>query len=310
MGRYGLVSYILGSKMVADPQRSVGVTPGRIRHDEGSLASRAGGAPSLHYYTTFPEGAPKAVVGLMHGYAEYGGRYAHVADFWAERGIASIAIDLRGHGRSEGQRGSCEHFDDYLDDASQLENLVRERAPGSPAFLFGHSFGGLVAASLVLAKPAPWRGLLLTAPYLGLALKVPAVKRLAGVIASRLLPTLSLPSGVHGADLTRDSVRARAYDEDPLVFRTANARWFTEAQSAQARTIAGARSMTAPLLVVMGTADRVADLTSVRAFFESAGSKDKHLDVRDGFFHEILNEPEWRGVAEGLAEWMLARSQS
>jgi acylglycerol lipase len=296
--------------MVADPQDSTGSARGRVRRDEGSLASRSGGAPALHYYTTFPEAAPKAVVGLIHGYAEYGARYAHVADFWAGRGIASIAIDLRGHGRSEGPRGSCEHFGDYLDDASQLESLVRERAPGLPAFLFGHSFGGLVAASLVLTKPAPWRGLLLTAPYLGLALKVSPVKRLAGVVASRLLPTLSLPSGVHGADLTRDPVRARAYDEDPLVFRTANARWFTEAQSAQARAIASARSITAPLLVVMGTADRVADLTSVRAFFESAGSKDKHLDVRDGFFHEILNEPEWRGVAEGLAEWILARSLS
>jgi alpha-beta hydrolase superfamily lysophospholipase len=171
-------------------------------------------------------------------------------------------------------------FDDYLDDASHLEKLVRERAGGSPVFLFGHSFGGLVAAALAMAKPAPWRGVLLTAPYLGLALKVPPVKRLAGIVASRLRPTLSLPSGMHGADLTRDSVRARAYDEDPLVFSTANARWFTEAQSAQARTIANARSVTVPLLIVMGTADRVADLTSVRAFFESAGSKDKRLDAR------------------------------
>ena len=294
--------------MVAEAQRSTASAPGHVRRDEGTMASRGGGAPALHYYTTFPETAPQAVVGLIHGYAEYGARYAHVADFWAERGIASIAIDLRGHGRSEGRRGFCVRFDDYLDDASRLQELVRERAAGSPMFLFGHSFGGLTAAALAMAKPAPWRGLLLTAPYLGLALKVPPLKRLAGIVASRVLPTLSLPSGVHGADLTRDSVRARAYDEDPLVFSTANARWFTEAQSAQARTIANARSVTAPLLIVMGTADRVADLTSVRAFFESAGSQDKRLDVRDGFFHEILNEPEWRGVAEGLVEWMLARS--
>jgi len=294
--------------MAAHPQTSAGSAPRRVRHEEGSLSSRGGEAPALHYYATFPEAAPKAVVGLIHGYAEYGARYAHVADFWADRGIASVAIDLRGHGRSEGRRGFCVHFGDYLDDASQLEGLLQQRAPGAPAFLFGHSFGGLVAASLAIAKPTPWRGLLLTAPYLGLALKVPTLKRLAGVVASRLLPTLSLPSGIHGADLTRDAVRARAHDEDPLVFGTANARWFTEAQSAQSRAIANARSVTAPLSIVMGTHDRVADLSSVRVFFGAAASKDKNLDVRDGFFHEILNEPEWRGVAEGLAGWMLARS--
>ena len=294
--------------MAGEPQRSGSGATGRVRHDEGSLLVGEGRARALHYYTTFPEAPPKAVVGLIHGYAEYGARYAHVADSWAAHGIASIAIDLRGHGRSEGRRGYCVRFGDYLDDASQLEGLVRERAPSSPAFLFGHSFGGLVVASVAIAKPALWRGFLLTAPYLGLALKVPPVKRLAGVVASRLLPTLSLPSGIHGADLTRDAVRARAHDEDPLVFGTANARWFTEAQSAQARAIADAHSVTAPISIVMGTHDRVADLSSVRTFFEATASKDKNLDVRDGFFHEILNEPEWRGIAEGLAGWMLARS--
>jgi len=267
-----------------------------------------GGAPSLFFYAAFPQAPPAAVVGVLHGYGDHAGRYSHMTDAWALRGIASVALDMRGHGRAEGPRGYCDRFDDYMDDAAVLERLVGERAPGAPAFLFAHSFGGLVATSYVLARPDAWRGLALSAPYFGTALKVPAVKRFAGQIASRLAPGFALPMGFHGSDVTHDPVRARAYDEDPLVFGKATARWFIEAQLAQSRVLARAPSLSLPLYLVMGTKDPIAELASARAVATAAGSKDKTIDIREGLFHEPWNEPEWPSVASAIADWMLARA--
>jgi alpha-beta hydrolase superfamily lysophospholipase len=278
------------------------------RHEEGALARAKSRGPALHYYAAVPEGAARAKVGIVHGYAEHGKRYEHVFDAWAERGIASFAVDLRGHGRSEGPRGHCEAFDEYLGDAAELSGLVQQRAGAAPAFLFGHSFGGLVVAMSAIEHPSPWRGLILSAPYFGLALDVPPAKAFAGKIASRLLPALSLPTGLRGADVTRDIARAQAYDQDPLVFKRATSRWFTEAGAAQDRALARAPALTMPLYVVMGGADRVAKLARARAFFDAAGSRDKTWDERPGLFHEVLNEPEWRGIADRIADWIASHS--
>jgi acylglycerol lipase len=281
-----------------------------VHHDEGAVTQRAVPGPALYFTSSMPEGTPKALLGIVPGYADHAARYAHVMDFWAERGIGSVAIDLRGHGRATGPRGHIAHFDEYLDDAAELARLLADRARPNgrdvPLFLFGHSMGGLVAALSAIESPRTWRGLILSAPYMGLAMQVPLPKRVAGRIASRLAPRVALPTGLKGSDLTHDPVRVREHDEDPLVFPNATARWFRESTKAHARVLARAPSLEMPLFEVFGTGDRIAKLEAGRAFFDAAGSKDKTFDERVGLFHEVLNELEWKDVAGAIERWVLA----
>ena len=276
-----------------------------IKHEEAALTQRAVPGPALYSITTLPEKPPIAVIGLLHGYADHSARYARVMDAWAERGIATVALDMRGHGRASGRRGDCARFDEFLDDAAELARLVADRAHGAPCFLMGHSFGGLVAAMSVIETPRSWRAVVLSGPYFDLALPVPPVKVYAGKLASRIMPKLTLPTGLSGKDVTRDPEQARAYDEDPLVFKTATARWFTETQRAQGRAIARAGALHLPLYVVFGGEDHVAKMSAARRFFELAGSADKTWDERPGLRHEPLLEPEWREVAGSIADWVL-----
>jgi alpha-beta hydrolase superfamily lysophospholipase len=276
------------------------------RREEGALARRKTGGPPLYSYVTFADGAPRGVITLVHGYADYGGRYAHVAEAWAAKGLTTVAVDLRGHGRAGGRRGYCERFSEYLDDVAELVELAKERAPAAARVLFGHSFGGLVAATAAIADPSPWRAVILSAPYFGVAMDVPAAKILVGKLVSRLIPTLGLPSGLKGADMTHDTAVAAAYDADPLCFKDANARWFTESSAAQVRATARAGSLKLPLYAAMGTADAVAKYASAKAFFDAAGSTDKTWNPREGAFHEILNEPDWRPLADAMADFALA----
>ena len=263
--------------------------------------------PQLHFIETKPAQA-KAALALVHGYADHGARYDHVARYFAERGIHVIAIDLRGHGKSEGPRGHCSRFGEFTDDVGELTKLVSSRAGKLPACLFGHSFGGLVAAHVGLAHNAPYRGYVLSSPFFGLALAVPKAKIIAGKIASRIVPKLGLPSGLMGKDMTHDPARAKEYDTDPLVFGKATARWFTETQAAQAQAIARAPQFDAPLFMSFGTADGVVSYDVGKAFFDAASSKTKHLETKTGLFHEVLNEPEWESVASKMAEFVLARA--
>ena len=278
-----------------------------IQHDEGAVTQRAVPGPALYFVSAIPE-APKAIVGVLHGYADHAARYAHVIDHWAERGVGSVAIDMRGHGRATGTRGYCSRFDEYLDDAAELARLVSDRARGAPVFLFGHSFGGLVAALSVLEQARSWRALVLSSPYFGLAMELPAAKIAAGKIAARLIPKLGLPTGIKGSDLTHDEKRAKAYEQDPLVFKEARARWFAEATRAQERVLARASELTMPLYTIFGTSDPVAKFAAGKAFFDAAASKDKTWAPQEVLRHETLNEPEWPDIATKIADWILARA--
>jgi alpha-beta hydrolase superfamily lysophospholipase len=282
----------------------------KVKRHEELVLRRSIPGPALYAVSATFDERPRAAVGILHGYADHAARYTHVMDRWAERGIASVAIDMRGHGRAVGVRGHCLRFDEFLDDAAELARLVGDAARGAPMFLFGHSFGGLVAAASVEESPRGFRGLLLSAPYLGLALEVPKAKLLAGRVASRVSPTLGLPTGIRGVDLTHDPERARAYEVDPLVFKNARARWFREAQKAQARVIARAGDIALPLYMLFGDADPVAKFATGKALFDAVGSADKTWDERAGLRHECLNEPSWPLIADAMADWMLARSGS
>ena len=67
-------------------------------------------------------------------------------------GYTVYAMDLRGHGRSDGPRCFVRRFDQYLDDLDLFLDRVHGREPGKPLFLFGHSMGGLIAAKWAITR--------------------------------------------------------------------------------------------------------------------------------------------------------------
>jgi len=264
----------------------------------------------LHEQTWPAQGTPLASVVIVHGYGEHIGRYDETGRALAAAGFSVRGLDLRGHGQSSGVRGYCDRFDQYVDDVDAL--VTRARGESMPVYILAHSFGALVAPFYVLAHPNSIAGMVLTSPYWKLALAVPAGKVFAGKIASRLYGKLALPSGLRGADVTRDPEIAAAYDRDPLNNKNATARWFTEASAAQESLVARAAELTLPVLVVAGEADKIAAAPQARVVFERIGSKDKTLRMLAGQYHEVLNEPKPerdKTVAE-IVEWLRAHASA
>jgi len=186
---------------------------------------------------------------------------------------------------------------------AQLERLPRrtiaaESLAANGAFI-------LVAAHSILESARAWKGVLLSGPYFGRGFHIPAPKRIAAQVASRLVPRLSLPAGIRGEHVSHDPVMAHRYDTDPLVFKNGNVRWFTESGRAQAEALARAGSFKLPLYVVYGAEDPLSRVASGKAFFDAAGSADKTFDERVGLRHEVVNEIEWKAVVATMAEWIL-----
>jgi alpha-beta hydrolase superfamily lysophospholipase len=257
-----------------------------------------------------PGGDPRAHLAIVHGYAEHSGRYTHVGEALAARGYAVHALDLRGHGRSDGARAIVRSFDEFLLDMRAFTARVRERAGGRPVFLLGHSMGGaIVALELAVGRPrlagALLSGAVLPSPARGGRL----ARTIIGLIG-RLFPRLPLIK-LNAEHVSRDPDVVRRYDQDPLVYRGRIRAGMVAAMGRAVRYIEkhGA-SIDAPILIMHGTQDQLASPEGSQRLFDAIASSDKTLKLYEGLHHEILNEPEQAQVISDIVEWMDARSSA
>lgn len=254
---------------------------------------------------------PELVLAVIHGYGEHGGRYAHVAKALNQRRISVLGCDLRGHGRSAGIRGYVERFSDYHQDLDALVALARAQAAGRPVAVYGHSMGALATIDWLLARNGrDLCGVVLTSPFLGLALKVNPLKIALARAMSKLKPTLALPSELKGKDVTRDPEIAALYDSDPLNNKNATSRWFTEAMDAIDRAQTRAAELTNPLLILYGGADKVASADDTDRFVGGLTGKDRFAERLAEHYHELVNEPVpvRDRVIERIGSWLLSHA--
>lgn len=252
---------------------------------------------------------PRAALLVVHGYFEHGGRYLETAQALTARDIEVWALDLRGHGASEGLRGYIERFDDYLDDVDAVVAEMEATCGKLPRFVLGHSLGGLVAYTWAEQRPRAREtgGLIVTNPYMGLALAVPAWKLALARLMDRVHPRFSMAADLDPSLLSHDEGKNRAYQSDPLIFGAATVRWFLEATRAQA-ALAGPRSVPVPVLFVVGDADAVARPQTTLDLFARLQAPDKTLTVLAGQYHEVLNEPSRAETCTAIADWIEARA--
>ena len=275
------------------------------RHDEGFFSAKDN--LRLFWESDLPE-KPRAHLGLVHGYGDHCGRYRSTIDALVAEGIAVHAFDYRGHGQADGRRGHCDAFSDFIDDLELFWNRVRTAAGGKKAFLLGHSHGGLMALKFLERGPAGLVGLVLTAPYLKLALKPPVVKVVASKIIGKVVPWLKVGNGLTAQDLTRDVEEQKKVEKDPLYNTIATPRWFTESNRAQGEALAAGPRVKLPLLVLCGGADGIASTPATRAFFETVASADKQYKEFPGMLHEPLNELGHEQVWKDISGWISTHS--
>jgi alpha-beta hydrolase superfamily lysophospholipase len=131
--------------------------------------------------------APKAVVQVLHGMAEYGSQYARLAAALAAAGSTTYAHDHRGHGKSISDASPPGHMADddswnlIVQDAHGVNREIARRHPGLPIIVLGHSMGSLVAQQLLFEHPGD-----MVAAVLSGSNGRPPAKAAAGKIVARI----------------------------------------------------------------------------------------------------------------------------
>ena len=110
-----------------------------------TFSSTAG--PALDARLWRPEGAPRAVVQLVHGMAEHMDRYDPVARRLNRAGLAVVGHTHLGHGPRAQRQGYFADHDGWqhlINDVHRLRGIAQEQFPGLPYLMLGHSMGSFV----------------------------------------------------------------------------------------------------------------------------------------------------------------------
>jgi alpha-beta hydrolase superfamily lysophospholipase len=241
----------------------------------------------------------------IHGLGDHSGLYPTLVEHCQRRGITVHAMDVRGNGRSGGQRAYVERWDEFREDLRRFVELVRAEEAGRPLFLLGNSLGGLIVLEYALHYPGGLRGVIAASPPLG-RLGVPAPLLVIGRVLSRVWPRFSLRTGMDLSGLARDPVVAQTVLADPLFHRVGTARLSTEVVAAIARVQAGAPAYPLPVLVLHGSADRMVPPDGSREFMARVGHPDHELREYAGAYHVLLADLEHERVLADVERWIEA----
>ncbi len=261
----------------------------------------------LYYQFWVPEEIPKAILLVVHGFGEHGGRYRNLVDYFLPRGYGICTYDQRGHGKSDGFRAYADRFSDFVDDLEIFRELVLSRHPGVPLFLVGHSTGGTISAAYSVSHKNGFSGLVLSGALLSPPSDVPAVT----IFAARLLSRFAPRTGLYKLDadaVSSDRGVVGAYVRDPLVYQgKVRARIGVELMDAMVMIRRRVSEIRLPVLIMHGAADRLSDPEGSHFLHSGAGSADKTLKLYPGFYHEIFNEPGRQQVFEDMDAWLATR---
>ncbi|WAL68806.1 alpha/beta fold hydrolase [Amycolatopsis cynarae] len=244
------------------------------------------------YYRAWEVDRPVAGFVFLHGGGEHSGQYSRLASRLNAAHIDVWAIDHQGHGISGGARGVVRSLDVLARDARPLVDIVRERRPGVPLVIGGHSLGGWTTALVVAKNPSPFSGAVLT--------------------GASLRGRTSLEETSHGGDfrfdislLAADPDYREELEKDPLVqLVLPEPRVTAAALASAARDLETAfATATLPVLLVNGTRDALASIEDARHWHATLAQA-RLVEIRDGL-HNVLNDVDHVEAVDAIRDFVL-----
>ncbi|MBD2434061.1 MULTISPECIES: alpha/beta hydrolase [Fischerella] len=270
-----------------------------MTHIEGTFAG-AGGL-NLYYQSWQPEGELRAIIAIVHGLGAHSGLFINAVQHLLPLGYAVYAFDLRGHGRSPGQRGHINSWAELREDLHTFLTHIQEQSFGCAYFLWGHSLGAVIAVDYALRFPQSLQGLILTAPALG-KVNLPLLKVALGRMLSQVWPNFSLKVGFDKGK----NLRGQNYltIQDPLRHEYGSARLAAEFFATEKWVETHACELQVPLLILYSSEDKIAPPEGCVAFFQKIAFPDKESYEYPGDYHDFHLDLNYQKILVDLENWL------
>ena len=271
--------------------------------EASGLSHTPGGVVLLHVQELAASGEPRGGVTIVHDAGDHGGRYVRAADALAEAGWAVALPDLRGHGRSEGERGHSAGTREIVRDLSAVQDHLAYRLPDASKVLIGVGLGAVHALAFAVERPGSLAALALLSPWLSPRFEPPPQPSALTRFFKKPKPTDPGRIPVGAEQRSSDPEEQRAWEADDLTHDVITRHAAEQvAEAAQAYRLKLA-DVDFPVLCMFGAEGSLADPEDVRAF----EGPDLEIDVIEGCRHDLLHDRAAELVIERLGSWLAAR---
>ncbi len=228
----------------------------------------------------------------------------HFLDFFAAKGYRSLAVSLRGHGKSPAPKAKrlCS-IADFVDDVDSVVDSLP-----TPPVLIGHSLGGFVVQKYLESHDAPCAVLLASIPPSGITrFLLGRFKRHPWLTARTLGIGRSLRCVAGGPELARETFLSQSIpDADVARYTVQLGEEYIGKMVLDLLLLDLPKPnlVTTPLLVLGAENDIVFTQQEVRA---TAAAYHTEADFFPKMAHDMMLEPGWADVAERIHAWLETR---
>ncbi len=272
-----------------------------MEHQEGTF--KGAGGIDLYYQHWRGQTPVQATLAVVHGLGSHSGHFDNLVRYIVPHGYQVYGFDLRGHGRSQGQRGYINSWAEFREDLRGFLHLMETQKAENPHFLLGHSLGGAIALDYALRFPDRLQGIIVTALPAG-KVGINPIKMALGQILSKIWPRFSLNTGIEQTAGSRDPEVVAALCQDPLRHYKGTARLVTEYNAASTWIQTHAAELYIPLLMLHGGDDRIALPEGSEVFFQKVRCHDKERREYVGAYHDLYNDINHQEVISDIGNWL------
>ncbi|PKD43689.1 alpha/beta hydrolase [Rhodohalobacter barkolensis] len=286
----------------------------------------------LHCSVWLPDTPPKSVLIVVHGMAEHGGRYHEFASFLTDHGIAVLAHDHRGHGKSAsnglGFVNSDDAFHTLVDGIHSVYKFVEHKYSGLPVFLLGHSMGSFLVQRFIQLYPVQLQGIIYSGsngkpPFLlhfgiilsGMITSIFGSKKKSPLINYLTFGKYNKPFKPNRTDfdwLSRDDEIVDNYVQDPSCGFIYSASFYHDLfrglKTLQKHKPFAGYSKLIPIFLISGDQDPVSNMGKgvhqLKSLLEKSGAESVDMKIYPGGRHEMLLEINRDKVMNDVLLWM------
>ena len=249
-----------------------------------------------------PEKDPSAVILHVHGLGEHSGRMDHWAERFVKKNIGFISYDQRGHGKSDGKKGSPKHSKKLIEDCKMMVDVLRDEYPDIPLILYGHSLGGNIAINYVISSTSTVDALITTSPWLKLT--NPPSKTLLKIIQPlvKVAPGMTIPNGLDHNDISSVEEEVQKYTNDPLVHGKISIGLFSSVNEGGLNALRNVYKINCPFLLMHGTADKICSPKASEEYVINTSDRTR-LKLWEGGYHELHHDTMHQEVFDYIIQW-------
>jgi acylglycerol lipase len=272
-----------------------------LLHNEGTFISNK---IQLYYQSWHPAKEPsRAIIVGVHGHGDHSGGHLNMIHELVRNGYSWYGFDLRGHGRSPGNRGHVESWSDYLDDLQEFLDLVRGFEAESSIFILGHSLGGLISLEYALRNPSGLKGIIAISPAINYSGLSPRAIWLVQHL-SHLKPNFGINQQPEYAKLTRDPTVIKKLATDSLRHDRMTLGLGREVIRAQHWVQTHPEYLRVPLLMLYGLNDSITPAAGIQEFFNAVVYTDKKQHRYEQTRHRPFDDLNRSEVLGHLVAWL------